>query len=119
MRHAVLAIALVALGSAATAEVQCNRDLLLGMAAEILEKRGDLRGFSGNRIGGNAAYFMLRYGDKSPEKIKEALQTGRPFRDVDELFMAQRITKALNIRSDQVNEGTLSKFGRDAHQTIK
>ena len=91
MRSWILAITIAVFGSNATADT-CNRDLLVDMASEVLAKRGQLKGFAGRRIGGDAAYFLLRYGANRADELTGPLQAGRPYADADELFMAQRIT---------------------------
>lgn len=79
-------------GSGVSAELQCDRDLLVDMASEILAVRGELKGFSGSSVGGDAAYFLMRYGIMDAAKALDALQTGRPYRQADDLVIAHRIT---------------------------
>lgn len=93
MRTWVFVVAFMAFGSGATADGQCDRDLLIQLAAEILSKRGELTGFTGGRVGGDAAYFMLRYAKMDAADAMSLLQTGRrPYSEADDLIAAHRVT---------------------------
>jgi hypothetical protein len=59
-------------------QMQCDRDLLLDMAHEILDRRGQLTGLHGRSFGGTAAYLSLRYGSRPVDDIFTALEEGQP-----------------------------------------
>lgn len=87
-------VAVVALSaSSAMAQMQCDRDLLVEMARDVIEKRADLPGLSGRNTGGDAAYLLLRHDAMTAENIADALAAGRPYAKAEELFLAQRITE--------------------------
>ncbi|WP_428515614.1 hypothetical protein [Roseovarius sp.] len=89
--HVIAALALSA--SSAMAQMQCDRDLLLDMATEVIDSRADLPGLSGRSTGGDAAYLLLRYGGMNAQDLTKALAAGRPYSHTEELFLAQRITQ--------------------------
>ena len=91
MRLYIFATIFAILSSSATAELQCDRQLLGEMASEIILKRQNLTGFGPRHYGGHAAYLMLRSGRMNEIQLVNAIDEGRKPRGFDSLLMAHRI----------------------------
>jgi hypothetical protein len=91
MRLYIFATIFAILSSGATAELQCDRQLLSEMASEIIFERQNLTGFGPAQYGGHAAYLMLRSGRMNEIQLVNAIGEGRKPRGFDSLLMAHRI----------------------------
>lgn len=96
--------------SVAMADMQCDRDLLLDMSAEILEHRGGLKGFTPRRIGGDAAYFALKYGAMDEQEISAKLQNGRAYYAPESILLSARITG--------LGAGRIDEWGNDPREVL-
>ena len=87
--------------SGATAELQCDRQLLSEMSSEIILERQNLTGFGPRVYGGYAAYLMLRSGNMNEIQLVNAIGEGRKPRGFDSLLMAHRIATLGPLGVDQ------------------
>ena len=77
MRLYIFATIFAILSSSATAELQCDRQLLSKMATEIISNRQNLKKFGPSQFGGDAAYLMLRSGRMNEIQLFDAMGDGQ------------------------------------------
>lgn len=110
MRLYIFATIFAILSSGATAELQCDRQLLSEMATEIISNRQNLKKFGPSQFGGDAAYLMMRSGRMNEIQLVNAMGDGRKPRGFDSLLMAHRIAT--------LGPGDVEKWGNDPRDIL-
>ena len=109
----IFATIFAVLSSAASAELQCDRQLLSEMATEIISNRQNLikiKKIGISHFGGDAAYLMLRSGRMNEIQLVNAMGDGRKPRGFDSLLMAHRIAT--------LGPGNVEKWGDDPRDIL-